>query len=180
MMKRNYIVLILLALLFAAPGVTAYFYYQNPAWLSKATTNKGQLLRPPLLFAKEFDNKQKWRLMFWYPGDCDKTCLQVLDKLARTRLALGRRLYEVDECLLQHEGSSQLKNLRPYLQEQAIKVLAISQKTFEAFPFFGKTPKIVIANPEGYLVMSFKKEALPKDIYHDLKQLLNTTEKKSG
>lgn len=177
MMKRNYLLLFLLVMLFAAPGVTAYLYYRNPQWLSQATTNKGVFLNPPLLFAKVLDGEQKWRLILWYPEECDKVCLQEVDKLARIRLALGRRLYHVQQWLVQVEGkATELPNLRLRLQEQDIKVREISKDVLNAITILGEKPKIVIANPEGYLVMAYEKEAKPRDIYHDIKQLLNTTE----
>ena len=37
--------------------------------------------------------------------------------------------------------------------------------------------EIFIANPEDYLVLAYQSTVKPDDIFYDIKQLLNTTEK---
>lgn len=181
MIKRNYFILLLLALLFAAPGLTAYLYYLHPQWLGATTTNKGELLTPPVLLTKVLSEKSKWRLIFWNPNNCEVACLQDLDRLARVRLALGRRLYEVEQWLVSAEGDQQMSMaLTNTLQGQDIHVLRLSKNDRADLPVLKDEPEIFIANPDGYLVLAYPASAKPEDIYHDIKQLLNTTEKKSG
>ena len=97
--RHNYVVLLLLILLFALPGLTAYFFYFNPQWLGTTTTNKGAFLNPPLL-VPSLGGHSKWRLVLWSPVTCETSCLEHMDQLARVRLALGRRLYDVEASLL--------------------------------------------------------------------------------
>ena len=97
--RRNYIVLLLMLALFIAPGLSAYLFYNHLTWLGAAKTNKGELLNPPILLTK-LGMDAKWRLILWSPTGCAQECIQQLDKLARIRLALGRRLYQVDSLLL--------------------------------------------------------------------------------
>ncbi|CDZ77513.1 hypothetical protein BN59_01796 [Legionella massiliensis] len=176
MTKRNYFILLVLALIFAAPGITAYLYYLNPQWLTAATTNKGTLLTPPVLFSEIAQGKPKWRLVYWYPENCEAACLQEADKLARVRLALGRHLYEVDEWLVLAEQNQQVQGaIASSLKETDIHVLSLAK----ALPILDEKPKVFIANPKGYLVLAYGDDAKPQDIFHDIKQLLNTTEKKS-
>lgn len=180
MTKRNFLILILLALVFAAPGLTALLYYQNPQWLSAATTNKGELLTPPVLLPNIAQNKPKWRFVYWHPDRCEKTCLQEVDKLARVRLALGRHLYEVDELLLLADQPQEIgQHFVNSLEEKDIGVLSLPLDLVKNLAVLGDKPKIFIASPQGYLVLAYGKETSPQDIYHDIKQLLNTTEKKS-
>lgn len=180
MTKRNYLTLVLLALIFTAPGLTAYLYYRNPQWLSGATTNKGQLLNPPVLLSKVEDGKQKWRFVLWYPRHCEIQCLQAADKLARIRLALGRHLYEVDQWLLVSETSPAMQNAdTQMLREHDIHVSRLSEATLKQLPVLTDKPRVLIANPKGYLVLAYEEDVNPKDIYQDIKRLLGT-EKKSG
>lgn len=176
MTKRNSLILLLLALLFAAPGLTAYLYYLHPQWLSARSTNKGQLLNPPVFLAKSGGGKAKWSLILWNPDNCATSCLQQLDKLARVRLALGRRLYEVENYLVLVEGSQQSPiALTHSLHEQDIRVLRLSKSASTHLSILNDKPQIFIANPQGYLVLTYTVTTQPGDIYHDLKQLLNTT-----
>jgi hypothetical protein len=173
--KPNYLILFLLALVFASPGFFAYLYYQNPEWLGSTTTNKGALLRPPLLLTELGKATTKWRLLYWYPDNCEANCLQTMDKLARVRLALGRRLYQVDEYLvLPRAGQKTLEDIKSRLSENDIKVLALSGLAVNRIPVLNDKPRLFIANPSGYLVLTYEPEADPKDIYHDIKQLLTS------
>ncbi|KTD31879.1 MULTISPECIES: hypothetical protein [Legionella] len=179
MTKRNYLILLVLALLFAAPGLTAYLYYRNPQWLIVNTTNKGTLLNPPVLLSPMEDGKKKWRFVLWYPKNCDVDCLQKTDQLARIRLALGRHLYEVDQWLLLNEDCQPMQTAAAQaLREQDIHVSRLSKKSLEHLPILTDTPKVFIANPQGYLVLTYVENAKPGDIYHDIKRLLST--EKSG
>ena len=178
MLKRNYLILLLLFLLFAAPGIAAYLFYLNPQWLSASTTNKGRLLKPPVTLLRSKGGKPQWTLMLWAPQGCEQACLKQLDKLARIRLALGRRLYDVEELLLATKDQVFSANFRNSLQEQAIHLLQINPTNLKEA--LTTQSEIFIANPDGLLILAYSPEANPADIYHDLKHLLNTTEKKSG
>jgi len=167
-------------MLFAAPGLTAYLYYRNPQWLSANTTNKGQLLNPPVLLSEVEDGKQKWRFVLWYPQHCETQCLQEADKLARVRLALGRHLYEVDQWLLLHEDSLAMENTATQmLREHDIHVAHISENSLKNLSILADKPQVFIASPKGDLVLAYEENTNPKDIYHDIKRLLGS-EKKSG
>lgn len=179
MTKRNKITLFLLALLFAAPGIIAYLYFQHPQWLG-ASTNLGELLNPPVRIAKLDDTKQKWRLVLWNPEACDSACIAQLDKLARVRLALGRRLYEVDQWLISEKESPANEGLLNLLREQDIHFLFLEKQTQDESLILKNKTRVFIANPDGFLILAYDMTAKSASIYHDLKQLLNSTEKKSG
>jgi len=171
--RRNYIVLLLLVALFVAPGVSAYLFYNHLTWLGAAKTNKGELLSPPLLLAK-LGMDAKWRLILWSPAGCDQDCMQQLDKLARIRLALGRRLYQVDSLLLLGGEAPPLTTaFADSLREQDIRVLKLSAEDQHRLP---TNPELFIMNPDDYLVLAYQPTTKPADIFHDLKRLLNTKE----
>jgi hypothetical protein len=176
----KYYILILLAVMFAAPGIAAYLFYQNPAWLGSAKINKGTLLTHPILLSSPGDHS-KWRIVFWNPGACEKVCTNQLDVLARVRLALGRKLYQVDQWLVVDEHSLPLtRSLSDILKAHDFKHTRLSVAQTKQLALLPANPRIFIANPDNYLILSYQAGVNPDDIYKDLKLLLNTTETKSG
>lgn len=173
--SRNYFILLLLALLFMAPGLVAYIVYNHNAWLSAAPTNKGTLLNPPVLLA-QLHEKEKWQLVLWSPQACDQECAQQLDKLARIRLALGRRLYEVETCLLLGvDAPLPAVPLANTLRDHDIHVLKLAAGASSPLPVLPKISTLYIMNPTGYLVLAYKNQAKPDDLYHDIKHLLKSS-----
>lgn len=176
----KYITLLLLAVIFVAPGIAAYLFYKNPSWLGSSKINKGNLLSPPVAL-KSLDSNAKWRIIYWTPDGCDKTCLKQLNLLGRVRLAFGRKLYQVDEWLiLSNKDSLLAEELKPILKEQDIHVAALSLAEMAKLENLSPHAKIFIENPDNYLILSYQPGGNPDDIYKDLKLLLNTTEIKSG
>lgn len=168
--RRHYITLFLLVILFAAPGLSAYFVYFHPQWLSSTTTNKGQFITPPVLL-NELSSNSKWHLVLWSPATCDKSCFEHFDKLARVRLALGRRLYEVDLSLLLGAEAGSIKN-NPALKEPGVSTVTLSSGESVRLAALYKDPMFFIANPENYLVLTYPVAADPDDLFHDIKLLL--------
>ncbi|HAU1182615.1 TPA: hypothetical protein JBI17_07690 [Legionella pneumophila] len=176
----KYMTLLLLVVIFTAPGITAYLFYKHPSWLGTSKVNKGILLSPPIAL-KPLDSSAKWRIIYWNPNSCDKTCLKQLNMLGRVRLSFGRKLYQVDEwLLLSNKDSLIAEELKPILKEQDIHVAALSLTEMSKLSTLYPEAKIFIANPDNYLILSYQPGCNPGDIYKDLKLLLNTTEIKSG
>lgn len=170
--RRHYITLLLLVFLFATPGLSAYFLYFHPQWLTAATTNKGQFLKPPVLLTELADDA-KWRLVLWSPVACEKNCVKQWDTLARIRLALGRRLYDVDLSLLLGEAAgslpAELANLK---HTPGMSVVRLSASESQRLSALYPQPELFIANPEHYLVLAYPMSAEPDDVFHDIKLLL--------
>lgn len=169
---RPHYVLLLLILLFSLPGVTAYIFYLNPQWLGTATTNKGAFLEPPLLVSP-LGGDSKWRLVLWSPTTCERNCIEHLDKLARVRLALGRRLYDVETSLLLGANAGALStSLTSMLHDKDIHVVKLSANESERLSMLCNTSNLFIANPDDYLVLSYQITTKSDDIFHDIKLLL--------
>ncbi|MFI4917952.1 MAG: hypothetical protein ACHP65_00185 [Legionellales bacterium] len=176
----NYYILLLLALMFVAPGVTAYFFYQHPSWLRAAAVNKGNLLSPPLAL-DVLDAQHKWRIVIWSPGACSTACMNQLDTLARVRLALGRKLYYVDQWLILGEKSPLLtEENKSWLKDRDYHVVHLSLLANKLQAVLPTTAAVFIANPDNYLILSYQIQVNPNNVYADLKLLLNTTQTKSG
>lgn len=170
----------LLAAMFVAPGFAAYLFYQHPTWLGSSKINKGTLLTLPLAL-NAFEGNSKWRIVFLSSELCKKDCLEQLNLLARVRLALGRKLYQVDEWLiLGDKMSSAAKELAPLLKEQDVHVTTLSSDQMLQLTTLSSNDKVFIVNPDNYFILSYPSGGNPEDIYKDLKLLLSTSENKSG
>lgn len=182
-MKKHllkYYILLLLAFMFAAPGIAAYIFYQHPAWLGASKVNKGTLLNPPFAL-QSLRGDAKWRIVFWNPGVCDQACLKQVNMLARVRLALGRKLYQVDQLLALSDSAFPISDtIKAILKEQDFQAIQLSSDEINKISGTGLDSKIFIANPDNYLILSYQPQVNPDDIYKDLKLLLNTAEHKSG
>jgi|GEM_PF-1964087 len=176
--RSKYYILLLLASMFAAPGISAYLFYQHPDWLGATLTNKGTLLKQPFVL-KALDKEPKWRIVFWSPGNCEKDCLKEMDLLGRVRLALGRKLYSVDQWLILGADAAPLSaETLALLKEQDFHVAQIT--TDQINQDMSAQAQVYLANPQNYLILSYELGLNPEDIFKDLKLLLNTTETKSG
>lgn len=168
---RRTILVFLLICLFLAPGMTAIWIYQHPTWLSGNLTNKGQLLRPPLA-VKALSGQ--WGLILWYPNTCDKACLINLEKAHRILLALGRRYYEIKLWCLQDEQN--LRENHVFEKISVVQTLGIAPKNASLFRVLGDKPLYLIANPQGYLILSYPVSVASQDIYQDLKRLFRVND----
>lgn len=172
----KYYVLLLLIIVFAAPGVAAYLFFTHPTWLGSARTNKGVLLSHPVELSS-IAGKSKWRLLFWTPSSCEQECLQQIDTLARVRLALGRKLYQVEQQLMMGvEVPEHIAAIQPELKAKDFQISTLSAADKKQLEQLASKPKIYIMNPDNFLVLSYNAGTKPGDIYKDLKTLLNSTE----
>lgn len=181
-MKKYYkqLTLLALAVTFAAPGIMAYLFYKHPTWLGGTKTNKGRLLASPI-HLELFDDSSKWKLVYWEPNGCDKDCLDELNTLGRIRLALGRKLYQVDEwLLLNKQNKVEADELRPIFKEQDIHVASMKKTEALKLEKLPKEEAIFIVNPDNYVILTYKIGGNPDDIYKDIRILLNTSKMKSG
>lgn len=170
LLQRHYITLLILILLFSTPGFLAYIFYHHPEWLGAARTNKGVLLQPPMK-VPSFSEKKKWHLILWQPQRCQQQCLQDLDKLARVRLALGRRSYQVQTVLALNEQAESLdQSVLDTIKENDIRIVRLSEGDKPAT--LSQNPQVFIGSPNDFLILSYSEKAKPDGIYHDLKKLL--------
>ncbi|MGC1182281.1 hypothetical protein [Legionella sp.] len=175
--SNKFYVLLLLIAVFAAPGIAAYEFYQHPKWLSSTKINKGTLLSPPVVL-NALKGESKWHIVFWTPNACDLACLKQLETLARIRLALGRKLYQVDQWLILDDKTPSLsQEARSMLKELDFKVAQLTAADVNAQETLFSEAKVFLADPNNYLILSYASLANPNDIYRDLKLLLTTTEK---
>ena len=169
-MKSKQLLFVILLLIFILPGLSAYWLYQHPNWLSGATSNKGHLLAPPV-FLKTLPKTSKWGLLVWNPGPCEKTCQEYLTTIKQIRLALGRRFYEVNLWLGTQTKTNFLfpKTMR-LLQMQGITPWVVNTRELSVL---GNKPQLFIVDPKNYLVLSYSATVNPAHIYSDLQRIMN-------
>jgi hypothetical protein len=182
-LMRSKKVLIALFLVFLAPGVLAIIFYLNPSWLGGLPTNKGLMIRPSVKLAclnsnlNSNSNEEKWHMAVWCPKGCDTGCLQTLDEMARVRLALGRRLYQVDLWVLQGQTGVMCKqDIANALKAQDVKTRVLTRDEQAAVSLLQNQPKVFLADPDHYLVLEYEALGKASDVFQDLKRLLNTRE----
>jgi hypothetical protein len=162
--------------------MVALAVYKNPQWLSSSSHNKGLLIKEPEKVVLP-QTKAKWRFIVWNSGACTETCRMQVDKLARIRLALGRRLYLVDEVLVLSDKATATdlpENFQAYLKENDIQLSFIAEEERKKHSLFGEGVKAFIVDPNHYLVLAYESNAQAADIFHDIGFLLQVDEKKNG
>lgn len=171
MLKKNYLSLMFLVIVFTMPGIAAYIAYKHPKLLGENSTNHGQFVNPPVLI-KQLSKSQKWHLVYYSKQDCAADCMGYLDKLARIRLALGRHLYDVDGYLFLSSSSKDLTiKQEKILKDINIRSLKISSDNQKDSRFFVNDAYFII-NPDGYVILAFGRENTSEDIFQDLKKLV--------
>lgn len=171
---KNYTVLLLLAILFACPGIAAYLLYTHPEWRPQETTHQGKILKQaqalPVL------KPPHWHLILWTPRIAEDSLAELM-QLARVRLALGRRLYQIDLVLLLGEkGGAMPSDFAKRLHDEDINVLRLSEEMRVKQRVLSEGAKIFIADPKGRLILSYKLKSKPGGIFHDIKHLLTVAE----
>lgn len=180
MMKKvvsKYFVLFILTLVFVAPGIAALIFYQHPQWLGPSHINKGEMIQPPFKI-KQLAHNKHWNLILYTNQDLNNSFKNTMELVAKIRLALGRKLYLVDQWVLNKQVapvySLEMQSLVSALQYHVLNLNDnVLPKNFELFT----NSQIFIADPQGYLILRYPITGNPDNVYKDLKLLLNTTEK---
>lgn len=176
----KYYTFLFLAIVFSAPGVLASFFYQHSDWLGAHKVNKGHLLVTPVPL-NALGSESKWKLVLWRGQGCNKKCLNALDRLARLRLALGRKLYKVEQWLVMSTAFPIIsEETNVFLKAADFHLSYLSNEEERKLKRLSKKNKIFIASPKNELILDYEVGVDPQDIYKDLNVLLNASEQKSG
>ncbi len=186
--------LILMALLFLAPVVTAWLVHktaEHGGW-SGSTTNRGTLIQPPrplalptgLLDAKggPFPRaflRGKWTLLYIGQGACADTCRKSLYTLRQARLAQGENIRRVQRLFLAMGTSAAgLREALTDYPDLAVALVPQAQGQILA-PLLNvdgtrkqEADRVYLVDPLGNLMMYYRPGADPRDIVQDLEKLL--------
>ena len=169
--KRKYIMW-LLVFIFSLPMFIAYQLAQHPDWLGTAnTTNYGVWVKPKVMWKNKALNERDWQLVYWHNGICDKACFNTLNQLAKIRLAMGRKLYQMTIWLMIPNDVTLTSKEIKSLQEQDIQLAYADNAIQDEWQLFASHP-IVLFTPEKHALLMYESNPNSKKMYHDFQLLI--------
>lgn len=191
--RRTLLLMIGMLVLVIAAATTVYQLAEEgvidlPALLG--TSNRGVLVHPPLaLSALELHTERagaqdygalepKWTLLVASMEGCDERCEQSLYLTRQVRVALGRDLPRVRRVLL--TASPVEQGLRDWLLREHDDLLILHAKPDSIRQLQMAVegiahPAYFIADPQGWVMMTYRQQQNPKDLLGDMKFLLRNS-----
>lgn len=178
--KRSRVMLLLLAVLFAAPVVAAIVLHAI-GWEPTRTRNHGTLLQPPPdLRALELQRAdgtpyawtprdRRWRIAVVPPAGCDRVCTELVASLDKVWQLQGRRADRLDVLWFGElpAGAVPFRRLVPMKPDAAFAAhLPDSQ------PDAGGQPPLYLIDPSGFLAMRYAPGADVAGVREDVARLL--------
>jgi cytochrome oxidase Cu insertion factor (SCO1/SenC/PrrC family) len=182
--------LILIAMLFAAPVVTAWV-----AWTFAtsegvgSTTNAGTLVRParPLTPVSLVDAEGgalperllsgRWSYVLFAEAGCDAACLERLYLTRQVRLGVSKDMSRVQRVLVLPQAPAELERLRADHPDLLIAI-ATGQNWAELKRQFelASDSTFYLVDPLGNLMMRYPAQVPAKGILKDLRKLLKASQ----
>ena len=145
--------LILIALLFALPIVSAMYMYYSGTAIPVSSTVKGDLITPPKPLSQEAFQKV-WTLLVLSGEECDATCLESLVSIRQIRLSLGPKMPRMQTVFLPASDTA----VRPNMTNDFPKLIVVGPdrdgSTREEVGEFANG-EIFLVDPLGNLMMSY-------------------------
>jgi hypothetical protein len=143
-------------------------------WQPPRSESHGRLLKPPQALPDDVlrsteKSRGKWLLLLEVSGPCAAECLGRLDEMRRIHVALYKNMSRLSRGLITRQADAprlaELTNAQPDLQVVVAPsgVLAASTAT------------LLLADPQGRVVMIYPPDASPQGIRADLDRLLKFT-----
>jgi cytochrome oxidase Cu insertion factor (SCO1/SenC/PrrC family) len=192
---RGRLTLIILALLFLAPVVAAWWFYTNSDSSQIGhTTNHGTLVMPPRpldltqsLIATDGSPfpgeylRGKWTLVYIGDSQCAAPCTEDLYKMRQVRLAQGENINRVQRLFLFTDGDNPLPAALDHYPKMDVAIVPrqagdtfLSQFTVDnAGP--RKAERVYVVDPLGNLMMYYAPDAEPRGMLKDLQRLLKVS-----
>lgn len=176
----------ILAVIFLIPMVFATIIYLRGKPFGHPT-NKGTLITPPISIL-DFSGKKselwrgKWTLLALAPSNCDHQCQTWLHHIRQIHRATGKRQNKVQRVLLSYHPLS--RSLQKRLKKDFIgtKIVighrrALLSKLQHTAPqvIDLKRSSVYLVDPHGFIMMGYRPNANPSDVYKDLSHLLRVT-----
>lgn len=200
--KRNRFFGVVIILIVVLPMVAAYFIHQAGWVVTSGTTNKGELLQPPLqiqllpimnddlsfdqLYAA--DANKKWRFLVPVSADCSDICQQNLYTSRQVHIRLAEKSYRVERMLLMlgelpSALMQQLEQEHPNTRlifsksDQLSSWLAAADVSVDLHTDIGNNAKdyYYLVDQEGFAMMRYSHLNTGHDVLDDIKKLLKFT-----
>jgi hypothetical protein len=174
----------LVALVCLGPFAFAYVLYYGPwqlDWLPRLPGSR-ELVEPPLALpagwlagqAEAAPGSYPWSLIYVRMMPCERQCIEVLGRLRRVHLAVGRDVERVQRAFLHTGDAPQIPNDGPILVHRldgdggAAFVAALGGERLEE-------GRVYIADPAGNLVAGYPPDVEQRELLRDLKRLLSVS-----
>ncbi|HBB53682.1 MAG TPA: hypothetical protein DCZ80_07255 [Legionellales bacterium] len=169
---KKYLSILVMVFIFSLPFFAAFYVFLHPDLLRNfSSTNYGQWA-PKMHW--QFNEKQArpWQLVYWHEFTCSKECIAQLDQLGRIRLAMGRKVFNLDIVLLQPEGIQVSKVLKQQLKEWNMYYQTIPQAQVGEWNQMFKEHPIVLFDAKHQSILMYPLNLDSKKAYHDLQVLV--------
>lgn len=168
------------ALIFGLPVFSAWYLFFHGDRNLLHASNHGELIRAPFPMSKleltdyqgkNIENKgQKWAVLYW-TDNCGETCKQVVDKIFRARMVLGKDMLRTQAWLATKQKiSNDILSRIADVQGFDTRVMQLPKQNKSLKRYGDKA--ILLVDPFGNVMMRYAEDASPKAINSDLKQLL--------
>ena len=178
--KRSRLVLLLLAVLFAAPLVAAMVLH-GIGWEPTKTRNHGTLLQPPVdlreITPRRFDGtpyaweprERRWRIVVIAPDDCDLTCSDLIAGLNKVWELQGRRADRLD-VLWFGDTPRAYDNFRRFVP--MVDDADVVRRFPDSAPDENGQPPIYRVDPSGFIAMRYAPGADIAGLREDVARML--------
>ena len=168
------------------PLFIGLFLYYNPHYLSGATTQRGELISPPLDMRPWLGEPRKWQIMLLTTEECQEQCEQMLYYGQQTHKALKTEYQVRVERILFMPDSVELSPEQLQVLARQNPPIAIYKLTEEEMRqlFGGRSSSpalnnnVFLVDPNGNLILRhdpITSISTAKDLLKDLKHLLRSS-----
>ena len=143
-------------------------------WQPARISTHGHLLNPPQSLPDEVlrstgKMRGKWILLLNVRGACEASCVDRVDEMRRIQVALYKNMDRVRRVVLTDHPDD--PKLAAFSQAQPDLLLAVAT----AEPQAETDSSVLLADPQGQLIMTYSPGASAQDIRADLERLLKFT-----
>ena len=191
--RRNQLYGLLVLCIILLPMLLAYLIFKTGWGMPSETTNKGDLLSPPISLKKLVLSKngelldnlypaspKKWRILVPVTQSCDANCEDFLYISRQVHIRLAEKAYRVERILLLLDEFSPEELLS--LKQQHPGTLIFYSRSADLANWLAATglPKAAdqyfyLIDQEGFAMMRYGSSHSGQDLLDDLKKLLKFT-----
>jgi len=186
--------LVAITLLFLVPLIFAWYMADEDNNMGRGTTNKGQLIQPPLDFSKlslqDADKKPldanvwkgHWLILYVNPKpNCDAVCEKKIYYLRQIHTATGKDRDRVQRAIMTFSGQPVDSHLNQLLTTEYAGTMHFTVTENQFSDFIHDSPaanlaltqgSIYLVDPLGNVLMVYTLDAAPMDIFKDLTKIL--------
>ena len=169
--RRKLLTIIMIAFVPIFIAYILFFYF--PALAPEGTTNRGQLISPPLegqAISEALANQQSWVLIQTIGDQCDASCEELLYLSRQVTAGLGKDANRVKRVVV---GAADISDeLRALLDAEHVDVQVIQANTATLDSVTVERPVLFLMDPNANIMMYFSLDQAGKPMLRDLKHLL--------